>query len=88
MENFLRPYVERTPHSWVQQLLLAEFAANNAISVSTSFSPFYLNAGIHPMLPTSMMMGGLPKTTNKVVQVTLEWIKMVLAKAQTNLALA
>ena len=48
MENFLRPYVERTPHTWVQQLPLAEFAANNAISVvSTSFSPFYLNAGIH-----------------------------------------
>ena len=23
MENFLRPYVERTPHTWVQQLPLA-----------------------------------------------------------------
>ena len=70
MENFLRPYVERTPHTWVQQLPLAEFAANNAISVSTGFSPFYLNAGIHPILPTSMIMGGLPKTTNEAMQVT------------------
>ena len=53
MENFLRPYVERTPHTWVQQLPLAEFAANNAISVSIGFSPFYLNVGIHPTLPIS-----------------------------------
>ena len=44
MENFLWPYVEWTPHTWVQQLPLVEFATNNAISVSTRFSPFYLNA--------------------------------------------
>ncbi|MCV6575766.1 MAG: transposase family protein, partial [Cohaesibacter sp.] len=88
MENFLRPYVERTPHTWVQQLPLAEFAANNALSVSTGFSPFYLNAGIHPILPTSLMTGGMPKTMNEAVQVTLERMKMALAEAQTNLALA
>ena len=34
------------------------------------------------------MMGGLPKTTNEVVQITLEWMKTALAEAQTNLALA
>ena len=33
LENFLRPYVERSPHAWVQQLPLAEFAANNAVSI-------------------------------------------------------
>ena len=88
MENFLRPYVERTPHTGVQQLPLAEFAANNAISVSTGFSPFYLNAGIHPTMPTSLMTGGLPKTTNEAVQVTLERMKTALAEAETNLALA
>ena len=88
MENFLRAYVERTPHTWVQQLPLAEFATNNAISVSTGFSPFYLNAGIHPTMPTSLMTGGLPKTTNEAVQVTLERMKTALAEAQTNLALA
>ena len=88
MENFLRPYVERTPHTWVQQMPLAEFAVNNAISVSTGFSPFYLNPSIHPILPTSLMTGGLPKTTNEVVQVTLEWMKRALAEEQTNLALA
>ena len=33
---------------WVQQLLLVEFAANNAILVNTRFTIFYLNAGTHP----------------------------------------
>ena len=88
MENFLRPYVERTPHTWVQQLPLVEFAANNAISVNMGFSPFYLNAGIHPILSTSLMTGGLPKTTNEAVQITLKRMKMALVEAQTNLALA
>ena len=80
--------MERTPHTWVQQLPLAEFAANNTISVSTGFSPFYLNAGIHPILPTSLMTGGLPKTMNEAVQITLERMKMALVEAQTNLVLA
>ena len=35
LENFLRPYVERSPHTWVQQLPLVEFAVNNAVSIST-----------------------------------------------------
>ena len=85
MENFLRPYVERTPHTWVQQLPLAEFAANNAISVSTGFTPFFLNAGSHPTMPSSLLAGGKPKTTNEAVQVTLERMKTALAEAQTNL---
>ena len=88
MENLVRPYVELTPHTWVQQLPLAEFAANNAISVSTGFSPFFLNAGIHALLPTSLITGGLPKTTNETIQITLERMKMALAEAHTNLALA
>ena len=34
LENFLRPYVERNPSTWAAQLSLAEFAANNSVSVS------------------------------------------------------
>ena len=81
MENFLKPYVEHTLHTWLQQLPLVEFATNNAISVSTVFSPFYLNVGIHPTLPTSLMTGGLPKTTNEALQDTLERMKTALAEA-------
>ena len=55
-ENFLRPYVERNPVTWAAQLSLAEFAANNAISSSAKYTPFFLNAGQHPSLPGSMMI--------------------------------
>ena len=34
------------------------------------------------------MAGGLPKTMNETVQDTLERMKIALAEAQTNLALA
>ena len=71
----------------MQQFPLGEFAANNALSVSTGFSPFYLNVGIHPILPTSLMAGGIPKTMNETVQVTLERMKTPLAEAETNFTL-
>ena len=86
LENFLRPYVERSPHTWVQQLPLTEFAANNAVSISTGFTPFYLNTGAHPKTPVSMMHGGASKSSqNEAVKETLERMKTALDEAQTNL---
>ena len=86
LENFLRPYIERSPHTWVQQLPLAEFAANNAVSISTGFTPFYLNTGAHPTTPVSMMHGGASKgSQNEAMKETLERMKTALAEAQTNL---
>ena len=51
LENFLRPYAERYPHQWVDYLPTAEFAANNAVSASTGFSPAYLLYGRNPIVP-------------------------------------
>ena len=61
LENFLRPYVERSPHTWVQQLPLAEFTANNAVSINIRLTPFYLNTGAHPTTPVWMMHGGVSR---------------------------
>ena len=73
LENFLRPYVERSPHTWVQQLPLAEFVVNNAVSISIGFTPFYLNTCAHPTTPVSMMHDGASKSSqNKAVKETLE----------------
>ena len=58
LENFLRPYVEAHPQTWSQSLMLAEFAANNAVNVATGYSPFYLNASDHPLVPSALMHGG------------------------------
>ena len=46
---------------------ITKLAANNAILVNIGFIPFYLNLGIHPTLPTSLMVGGLPKTMNEAM---------------------
>ena len=46
LENFLQPYVERNPTSWMRQLPLAEFTANNAVNASTGYTPFYFEAGV------------------------------------------
>ena len=86
LENFLRPYVECSPRIWVQQLPLAEFAANNAVSISTGFTPFYLNTGAHPTTLVSMMHGGASNgSQNEAMMETLERMKTALAEAQTNL---
>ena len=64
----------------------AEFTTNNAISLSIGFKPFYFNMGAHPPLPTSLLAGGSPQSTNEVVQVALERMKAALLEAETNLA--
>ena len=58
LENFLRPYVERNPTGWSQQLALVEFAINNAIHVATGHSAFFLNSGDYSKLPidTSVLL--------------------------------
>ena len=85
LENFLRPYVERDPQNWVKQLPLAEFAANNVVNVAKGYSPFFLNSGDHPILPTSILQG---HGTSRVeaVQSMVERMKTTLEEAQANLA--
>ena len=85
LENFLRPYVERDPQNWVKQLPLAEFAANNAVNVAMGYSPFFLNSGDHPILPSTLLQG---HGTSRVeaVQLMVERMKTALEEAQANLA--
>ena len=86
LENFLRPYVERSSHTWVQQLPLAEFTANNTVSITTEGTPFYLNIGAHPTTLVLMLHGGAPKgSQNEAMKETLERMKTALAEAQNNL---
>ena len=71
---------------WVQQLPLAEFAANNAVSITTRFTPFYLNTGAHPTPPVLMLHGGTPQgSQNEAVKETLKRMNTTLAETQTNL---
>ena len=63
-------------------MALEKFAANNAISISTGFTPFYLNTGAHRTTPVSMMHGGTSKgSQNEAMKEMLERMKTALAEA-------
>ena len=88
LENVLRPYIEHRPSTWVYQLPLAKFTVNNAITVSTGYSPFYLNQGSHPLAPNTLLAKGKPKVSIEAIKEALEWMKTALVDAKSNLTVA
>ena len=88
MENFLRPYVERHPQTWSQYLALAEFAANNTVNVATGYSPFFLNSGDHPLVPSIFMHSGGVSRQVEAVQTMVDRMKTALEEAQAHLTVA
>ena len=88
MENFLRPYVERRPAGWSQHLALAEFAANNAVNVATGYTPFFLNSGDHPIVPSILLHGGGVSSRVEAVQTMVDRMRTALEEAQANLSVA
>ena len=48
LEQYLRVYCNYQQDNWSELLPLAEFAYNNALSATTSVSPFFANKGYHP----------------------------------------
>ena len=86
MEDFLRPYMERYPSSWSSQLSIAEFAANNAVNASTGYSPFYLNSGMHPSVPASLLLpADAPTSENQSVSETMQRLRDAISQAKTHL---
>ena len=83
----MRPYVERNPSEWTQHLALAEFAANNAVSMAIGYSPFYLNGGGHPIAP-SMFFGMFGMSQVVAVQEMVDRMKAALESAKSNLIAA
>ena len=87
LENFIRPYVKAHPQTWSQYLTVAEFVVNNAINVAAGYSPFYLNAGYHPLLPSAHMHGGGVSSGVEAVQTMVDHMKTALEEAQANLSI-
>ena len=88
LENFLRPYVEGHPQTWSYYLVLVEFAVNNAVNVVIGYSPFFLNFGDQPLVPSVFMHGGDVSSQMKAVQTMVDRMKTALEEAQANLAIA
>ena len=64
--DVLRSYATSFKH-WSDFLPLVEFAMNNSVHASAGFSPFFLNSGRHPTVPSSVMWstpssGGAPES--------------------------
>ena len=56
IEDMLRAYVSWEQDDWDQHLTAAEFAYNNSVQASTGCTPFYLNAGQHPLSPVDLVV--------------------------------
>ena len=84
LENFLRPYVELHLHVWSKRLSIVEFAANNAINVSTGYTPFFLNSGENPTLSKHLVISP-GSTSNQAVKEAISRMKEALSDAKNNL---
>jgi 8-oxo-dGTP pyrophosphatase MutT (NUDIX family) len=54
LEETLRHFVGYTQSEWDENIQMAAFAINNAVNVSTGQTPFFLNKGAHPRMPTDI----------------------------------
>jgi hypothetical protein len=48
VEQYLRIWVNYAQDDWLEWLSIAKFTYNNHDTMSTGYSPFYLNHGHHP----------------------------------------
>ena len=79
----LRAFIDEKQTNWDLLLPAAEFAYNNSVHHSTGHSPFFLNTGQHPRIPSSL----LALTTSNVpsVQDFLETQSQALISAKDAL---
>ena len=60
---------------------------NNAVNVATRYSPFYLNVGDHPLVPSALVHGGGVSSGVEAVQTIVDRMKTALEEAQVNLSI-
>ena len=65
-----------------------EFAANNPVNVATGYSPFYLNSGDHPLVPSVIMHSGGVSSKIEAMQTMVDRMKTTLEEAQANPTIA
>ena len=50
MKNYFCAYINHTQDDWVDNLLIAEFAASNYVNASTEIMPFFADYGFYPQI--------------------------------------
>ena len=69
---------------WKAQLATVEFAINSLPNRSTGYSPFYLNYGYHPVVPSELIKGD-ENVRNEVVLTFVQRLRNIWNVAQQNL---
>lgn len=83
LKTMLRAFIDNKQSNWDQLLPSLEFAYNNAVNASTGFSPFFLNTGQHPRLPSALH--GVPSSSVPTVDTFLNEQATTLILAQDAL---
>jgi len=82
IEEMLRSYINDTQTNWDTLLGAVEFAYNNSTNPSTGFTPFYMNYGTHPAVPTTL---DLPPGQNEAAINLTDRIQTIITKATDHL---
>jgi len=85
LEQILRSYIYHNQSEWDYALAAAEFAYNNAIQSSTKMSPFYINYGKNPIIPSTFYSKNF-KLANPLAVTTISKFSELIQLAQKNIA--
>ncbi|TKA43710.1 hypothetical protein B0A49_13608, partial [Cryomyces minteri] len=83
VETYLRGFVNYKQDDWTEWLASAEFAANNNVSETTGFTPFFANTGRHPRMGIEPTTLRTPQSRSRRAQVDAEEIDRFATQMQT-----
>lgn len=85
LEDMLRHYVNPHQDNWDELLAAAEFAVNNSYQASIQDTPFHVNYGRHPRVPSDLLLASERKKAvkNKEAVDFIGNIERAIAKAKT-----
>jgi transposase InsO family protein len=78
LEDMLRAFVNYKQDNWDDCLSAAEFAYNNSTQASTGYTPFHLDCGQTPIVPSSLLNQTLyPSNVDSVEDFMSNWRTMI-----------
>ena len=83
--QILRIFANYQQDNWFELLPFVEFSINNNPSATTKHTPFFLNYGRNPQLPSSFVISQEPKSIQDK-QDKQTWIKQLIREAQDRQA--
>ena len=83
LEEMLRAFVNHRRDNWAKLPPLVEFAYNNSAQASTKQTPFFLNQGRHPIIPSNLDAN--VTTVTPTAAAFAQHLRQTLAKARQQL---